>query len=109
MSKFTAAGKTYLPQMTKDSYYPPAEVTKVRVQLERLVDWLEEGEHAKDEIQMRLDVMVENINDLQDDFANADSEIETVAREDIAATVMAILEVYKIDIDIETAIGARDW
>lgn len=42
-------------------------------------------------------------------FDNNDSEIETAACECIAATVKYILGRFKIDIDIENAIGAGDW
>ena len=38
-----------------------------------------------------------------------DSEIETVARECIAATVAYILEWFNIPIDTEEAIRERDW
>ena len=49
------------------------------------------------------------INDLQDEFDEHDSEIETAARESIGQTEDNILAHYGIAIDGETAIGARDW
>jgi chromosome segregation ATPase len=109
MSKFTDAGRAYLPDMTRDAYYPPHVVAKVREQLERLVEWLEQAPRSNAEIQMRCDVMTENINELEGEFDEAGSEIETVAREDIAATVSAIFEVYGVTVSTEDAIGARNW
>lgn len=38
-----------------------------------------------------------------------DSELETVARESIATSVEYVLSWFGIDIDIEDAIGERDW
>ena len=48
-------------------------------------------------------------NDLQEEFDENDSEIETVARECIAAAVAYILEWFNIPIDTEEAIRERDW
>ena len=60
-------------------------------------------------IQSALDEAVEGINDLQAEFDENDSEIETVARDTIGETVAYILEWFDINIDIEDALGARDW
>ena len=49
------------------------------------------------------------INDLQEEFDENDSEIETVARDCIGVTVAYILEWFGIPIDIEEAIRERDW
>jgi len=46
---------------------------------------------------------------LQGEFDEAGSELETVARDSIAATVIAILDYFGVDIDIETALRERDW
>lgn len=49
------------------------------------------------------------INDLQEEFDENDSEIETVARDSIGVTVDYILKWFGISIDIEEAIRERDW
>ena len=49
------------------------------------------------------------INDLQDEFYENDSEIETVARDCIGVTVDYILKWFGIPIDMEEAIRERDW
>lgn len=56
-----------------------------------------------------LDEAVCGINDLQEAFDENDSEIETVARESIAASVAYILKWFDIPIDTEEAIRERDW
>lgn len=99
----------YLKDMYRDGYFPNFLVDKIKVLIEGLVSYLEEGEHDLADVQSKLDEMVMAINDLQDEFDEHDSEIETVARESIAETVEDVLIAYQIDIDIETAIGERDW
>jgi hypothetical protein len=49
------------------------------------------------------------INELQEEFEENDSEIETAARESIGATVDSVIKFFNIDIDIEEAIRERDW
>ena len=74
-----------------------------------VIDLLESGETNTDAVQETLDEAVCGINDLQEEFDENDSEIETVARECIAATVAYILEWFGIPIDTEEAIRERDW
>lgn len=50
-----------------------------------------------------LDKMTLAINDLQEEFVENDSEIETVARDSIAETIIYILDFFNINIDIEDA------
>ena len=70
---------------------------------------LENGETNKDIIQSKLDEMTLAINELQEEFYDNDSEIETVARDSIAVTIGYIMEYFHIDIDMETALRERDW
>ena len=70
---------------------------------------LENGETDTEVVQETLDKAVCGINDLQEEFDEHDSEIETVARECIAATVAYILAWFNIPIDTEEAIRERDW
>ena len=98
-----------IPEMVRDGYYPDDLVEKVQQEIQKLVAVLEQGEQCPEVIQQELDRMTLAINDLQEEFEAQDSEIETVARESIAATVSYILHWFHIDIDIDTALGARDW
>lgn len=99
----------YLTDMYNDNYYPRFLVDKVKALIAELVTFLEAGTHTKEEIQAKFDVMTIGINDLQEEFWDNDSEIETVARESIGQTVEDILTHFSIDIDVEDAIAERDW
>lgn len=98
-----------LDEMYQDEYYPDFLVDEVRDALQKVVDLLESGETNTEVVQETLDEAVSSINDLQEEFDENDSEIETVARECIAADVAYILEWFYIPIDTEEAIRERDW
>ena len=98
-----------LAEMSQDDYYPDFLVDKISALLRKVIALLENDETDLKVIQSALDEAVEGINDLQAEFDENDSEIETVARDTIGETVAYILEWFDINIDIEDAIGARDW
>lgn len=98
-----------LSEMYQDDYFPDFLVDKIKDLLQQVIELLENGETDLAVIQNRFDEIVEEINDLQDEFAENDSEIETVARDSIGESVDYILHWFNIDIDVEDAIGARDW
>lgn len=98
-----------LEEMYSDGYFPNFLVDKIRDLIQNVIDFLETGERDLDKIQARFDEMTLAINDLEEEFEDNDSEIETVARESIGETVRYILEWFDIDIDVENAIGERDW
>ena len=98
-----------LEDMVSDDYYPKFLVDKVKDLIIPVIDLLENGEENKTVIQKALDTMTLAINDLQEEFDEHDSELETVARDSIATTIGDILEYFDIDIDIETALAERDW
>ena len=111
--KKTKNGLTYQIWFDRSRYnyidYPAFLVDKVKDELQKVIDLLESGETNTEVIQKTLDEAVCGINDLQEEFDENDSEIETVARECIAATVAYILEWFNIPIDTEEAIRERDW
>ena len=98
-----------LKDMVEDDYYPKFLVDKVKDCIAPVITLLENGETDKEVIQEKLDKMTLAINDLQDEFDENDSEIETVARDSIGETVGDILDWFGIDIDVEDAIQERDW
>ncbi len=98
-----------LDEMYQDEYYPDFLVDKVKVELQKVINLLESGETDTEIIQEKLDEAVCAINDLQDEFDENDSEIETVARDCIGVTVGYILEWFGVPIDMEEAIRERDW
>ncbi len=99
----------FLPDMYADAYFPTSEVDKVKAAIEKVVAFLEKGDASPEKIQKRLDEMTSTINELQNDFVDHDSEIETGARESIAETVEHILAHFNVAIDIEEALRERDW
>ncbi len=98
-----------LADMYEDEYFPDFLVDKVKALLQDVIAILETGEKDLEKIQGIFDEMTLAINDLQGEFEDNDSEIETGARESIAETVAYILHWFDIDIDVEDAIGERDW
>ena len=98
-----------LADMYRDDYYPPFLVDKIKVELNKLISLLETGEQDVEVIQDKLDEIVIAINNLQEEFYENESEIETVARDSIGETVEYILKWFGIDIEIEEAIREREW
>lgn len=99
----------YLVDMYRDNYYPDFLVDKVKDALREVVDFLAAGSRDMVAIQSHFDTAMEKINDLQEEFYENDSEIETVARDDIGTTVIAIISHFGLDLDVEVAMQVRDW
>ena len=98
-----------LNEMYQDDYYPNFLVDKIRNELQKVIDLLETGKKDINIIQEKMDEIICSINNLQDEFDENDSEIETVARDCIGETVGYILDYFDIPIDVEEAIRERDW
>ena len=88
-----------LEEMFEDDYYPKFLVEKVEKLIRNVIEFF----------QKKLDEMTIGINDLEDEFYENESEIETVARDSIGVTVEYVLKWFGIDIDIEEAIREREW
>ncbi len=99
----------FLKDMYEDPFYPDFLVDKIKGLMVPVITLLESGEQDAGIIQETLDTMTLGINDLCEEFEDNDSEIETVARESIAQTVMDILEWFAVEIDIEDALAERMW
>ena len=99
----------YLKDMYEDEYFPNFLVDKLKETIKETVHFIEEGTHTKEEIQDALDKMIIKTNELQEEFEENDSEIETGARESIGMTIENILKHFDIDIEIEEAMRERDW
>ncbi len=98
-----------LKDMYQDGYFPDFLVDKIKCLLQEMVAFLETGEKEVQKVQQKFDEMTLAINDLQEEFEENDSELETAARESIGETVEYILNWFDIDMDVEDAIGQRDW
>ena len=77
--------------------------------IRNVIEFLETGENDVEIVQKKLDEMTIGINDLEDEFYENESEIETVARDSIGVTVEYVLKWFGIDIDIEEGIREREW
>ena len=98
-----------LEDMYEDSYFPDFLVDKVKGLVQEVIVFLENGERDLEKIQKKFDAMTEAVNELQEEFEENDSELETAARDSIGETVAYILNWFDIDIDVEEAIRMRDW
>jgi hypothetical protein len=107
MEKFSE--ELYLVDMYDDDYYPNFLVDKIKNLLKGGVKLLEDGERNLEVIQKKFDEIIIGINDLQEEFDENDSEIETVARESIGQTVIDIIKHFNLEIDVETLMKERDW
>lgn len=99
----------FLVDMYSDPYFPDFLVDKLKYTINEVVQFIEEGNYTTEEIQQKLDATVQKMNELESDFDENDSEIETVARESIAETIAEILAYFDVKIEIEEAIRERNW
>ena len=108
MKKFDENYKI-LNAMYEDEYFPDFLTDKLKAAIEDLISFFDSVEKDLEKIQIKFDEMTVMINDLEEEFEQNDSELETVAREAIAETIEYILNWFEIDIDIEDALRERDW
>lgn len=100
-----------LKDMYSDGYFPDFLVDKIR---NVLLDACREIEQSKPQSLEALCEITcratEAINDLQDEFYDNDSEIETVARDDIAVSFGHVAKTYGFEnADLEKLVATRDW
>jgi hypothetical protein len=97
--------------MYADSYFPKPQVDKVKDILLGLCRRIEEEKPSTVDHFLRLThEATERINGLAEEFEEHDSELETGAREAMAADFGFIAEAYGFgSIDIEEIIAPRDW
>jgi hypothetical protein len=100
---------TLLKPMLADAYFPGHLVEKGQDLLRQLAERIEREAPEGEAVYVLTQSTAEAFNELQEEFWQADSEIETAAREAIAADVEFILKAYGYDVNIEKAIGNRDW
>lgn len=100
-----------LEGMYRDGYFPNNLVDKVRdVILQACRDIEAETPATEQELYVITCRATDRINDLQDEFEDNESEIETVARDDIAVTFGYVAVTYGFpDADLEELVATRDW
>ncbi len=101
----------FLREMYEDDYFPNRLVDKGKAILLKLCAQIEKGQpRDADAVYALTHAATERFNDLAEEFMAQDSDIETAAREAIAADFAFILRVYGFGhLDIEEAIAPRDW
>lgn len=101
---------SFLKEMYEDDYFPTFLVDKCRNILIALCEEIERANPAKDSDLLELThAATEEINDLASEFEDNDSELETNAREILAADFDFIVKAYGFDLDVEEVIAPRDW
>ncbi|MDE3723803.1 DUF5713 family protein [Nocardiopsis sp. N85] len=101
----------YLAGMYRDAYFPDHLVDKGRAILVALRERIETERPADlPALHVLTNAAVEEFNALQEEFWAADSEIETVARDDIALSFEYVMAACGFaDADLEEALAERDW
>lgn len=98
-----------LQEMYDDDFFPDHLVDKIRdLLIDELMPKIIDGMH-KEEILDIFDEITEKINEMQDDFYENESEIESAARDSIAEAVLAIIMELGLDIEVEEALRLREW
>jgi hypothetical protein len=99
----------FLQAMLADDYFPKHLVGKGQDILRQLAERIEREAPDGKAVYALTQATTQTFNELQDEFFEAGSEIETAAREAIGGDVEFILKAYGYDVDIEEAIANRDW
>ncbi|MEU9408346.1 DUF5713 family protein [Streptomyces sp. NPDC048281] len=104
-------GHAFLAGLYRDGYYPDHVVDRCSAVLVRLCERIEADRPADlPALYLLTHAATEEFNALEAEFEAAGSEIETVAREEIAADFRAVARAYGFeDADIEELIAPREW
>ncbi len=102
---------SFLKDMYEDEYFPNKVVDKGKAILIDLCFQIEELRPQNlDALYELTHAATDKFNNLQDEFEDNDSEIETVARDCIGADFEFIATAYGFeDADVEELIATRDW
>ena len=100
----------YLKDMYADSYFPKFLVDKVKtILIEVCIDIEKTSPKNLDDLYKLTHTATIKINDLQNEFFEHNSEIETGARESIGADFDFIAKAYGFNADVEELIAPREW
>ncbi|AUC77755.1 DUF5713 family protein [Olleya sp. Bg11-27] len=101
---------SFLKEMYEDQYFPNNLVDKGKDILIKLCNKIEtEKPKTLKKLYALTHKATDEFNDLQEEFYENDSEIETVARECIAMDFEFISKSYGFEADTEELIATRDW
>ncbi|MFJ7910626.1 DUF5713 family protein [Kitasatospora sp. NPDC096204] len=105
------AEHAFLRGMYRDPYFPDHVVDKGKAILVRLCERIE-AERPADPAALYVlsHAATEEFNLLEAEFEAAGSEIETVAREEIAEDFWIVATAYGFtDVDVEEVVAPRNW
>ncbi|MBN0042973.1 hypothetical protein JS756_02335 [Streptomyces actuosus] len=104
-------GHVFLKALYEDDYYPDHVLDRGRAILLRLCERIEAEQPADvDALYVLTRAATEEFNDLETAFEEAGSEIETVAREELAEAFWSVAQAYGFaDADVEELIATRNW
>ncbi|WP_329625423.1 DUF5713 family protein [Streptomyces sp. NBC_01255] len=104
-------GHAFLRPLYADPYFPDHVVDQGKAILLRLCERIEAEQPSEPAaLYVLTRAATEEFNLLEAEFEAAGSEIETVARESIAADFWSIASAYGFtDADVEELIADRDW
>ncbi|CAM2831514.1 DUF5713 family protein [Moritella viscosa] len=111
MNNDTMKNYKFLEEMYSDGYFPDFLVDKIKLILIELCENIESEKPQNNEALLILThAATDKINDLEDEFEDNESELETGARESMADSFEYIVKAYGFsDVDIENVIATRDW
>ncbi len=105
--------KTYsfLNEMFKDPFFPDFLVEKCKsILLDLCIDIETSKPKSLDELYELTHASTERLNDLEEEFYEHESEIETAARECLTLDIEAIAKAYGYkDADLEELVAPREW
>jgi len=100
----------FLECMYQDPYFPKFLVDKCKNILLGLCSKIETNKPSNlKELYKLTHSSTNELNDLQDEFFNNNSEIETGARECLAINFEFVAKSYGFEADVEELIATRDW
>jgi Family of unknown function (DUF5713) len=100
----------FLKEMYEDTYFPNKLVDKGKAILVGLCFEIEQQQpKSLDDLCELTHAATDKFNELQEAFEEADSEIETGARECIAEHFEFVAKAYGFEADIEELIATREW
>lgn len=101
---------SFLAEMYQDAYFPNKVVDKGQAILVELCHAIEQQQPQNlEELYALTHAATDEFNDLQEEFYEADSEIETGARDCIGTDFDFVAKAYGFEADIEELIATRDW
>lgn len=101
---------SFLKEMYEDQYFPNELVDKGKsILLNFCLKIEQENPKNLEELYILSHKATDEFNELQEEFYEKDSEIETAARECIAMDFEFISNSYGFDADTEELIATRDW